>query len=207
MGNDLEISTLFLDIGGVLLTNGWDRHARAEAVKQFNLELEEVDERHHLTFGMYEEGRLSLNDYLDRVIFFKARSFSREDFRQFMFARSQPLHDMLEFTRKIIRRHNLRGVAVSNEGKELTEYRIRKFDLGGFIETFISSCFVHTRKPDLEMYRIALDISQARPEQVLYIDDREMFVEVAATLDIRGIHHTAFASTREKMAAMGLDLD
>jgi putative hydrolase of the HAD superfamily len=206
MPQETPITTLFLDIGGVLLTNGWDRHSRRAAVEQFNLDFDEMDERHHLTFDTYEEGKLSLDDYLSRVVFYKERPFPLEDFKRFMFGRSEPLQDMLDFTRKLVKKHKLRAVAVSNEGKELTEYRIRKFDLVSMIEAFISSCYVHIRKPDTDMYRIALNISQARPDEVIYIDDRPMFVEVASGLGINGIFHEGFESTRDKLAEYGLTI-
>ena len=80
------ITTLFLDIGGVLLTNGWDRQARRLAAERFQLDHGEFDERHHLTFDTYEEGKLSLDEYLDRVVFFGERAFSREAFKAFMFS-------------------------------------------------------------------------------------------------------------------------
>ena len=199
------ISALFLDIGGVLLTNGWDRHSRRAAVEKFDLDFEEMDERHHLTFDTYEEGRLTLHEYLNRVVFYKERPFSHDDFRKFMFSRSQPHDDMLNLVRKLRSQYNLRTVTVSNEGRELTEYRIQNFGLASMIDAFIVSCFVHTRKPDTEIFRIALNISQARPEEVIYIDDRPIFVEVASTLGIHGIHHENFESTRGKLAEFGLE--
>jgi len=206
MPKDSKITTLFLDIGGVLLTNGWDRHSRRAAVEEFNLDFDELDERHHLTFDTYEEGKLDLDTYLNRVVFYKERPFPKEDFKRFMFARSKPLTDMLDFTRALIKKHKLRAMAVSNEGRELTEYRIRKFDLVPMIDAFISSCYVHYRKPDLDMYRIALNISQARPDEVVYIDDRPMFVEVASTLGINGISHLDFKTTQKALAEYGLTL-
>lgn len=198
------IDTLFTDIGGVLLTNGWDRRSRRRAVEIFDLDFEEMDERHHLTFDTYEEGKLNLDEYLRRVVFYKKRSFSPEDFKKFMFSRSQPYDDMFDLIRSLKKNYGLRVIAVSNEGRELTEYRIREFDLDSFIDAFVSSCFVHFRKPDKDIYRIALDISQASPESVVYIDDREMFVQIAGELGIRGIHHTDCASTRESFAGIGL---
>jgi putative hydrolase of the HAD superfamily len=206
MSQQARVTTLFLDIGGVLLTNGWDRHSRRAAADEFGLDYDELDERHYLTFDTYEEGKLSLDQYLDRVVFFRDRSFPREDFKRFMFSRSQPLADMLDFTRKIIERHGLRAVAVSNEGKELNEYRIRKFDLASMIDAFISSCYVHYRKPDIDMFRLALDVSQARLDEIVYIDDRPLFVEVASTLGIRGIKHAGFESTRDRLAELGMSL-
>ena len=200
------ITTLFLDIGGVLLTNGWDRGIRLLATEKFGLNYAEMDERHHLTFDTYEEGKLSLDEYLKRVVFYQERSFSREEFKAFMYAQSQPFPEMIELMRGLKTQHGLQVAAVSNEGRELTVYRVGQFKLGTFIDFFVSSCFVHYRKPDADMYRIALDIAQVQPEQVVYIDDRAMFVEVAQGLGIQGIIHSGYESTRKTLETLGLSL-
>jgi putative hydrolase of the HAD superfamily len=200
------IAALFLDIGSVLLTNGWDRNMREDAAANFGLDYEEMNERHHLTFDTYEEGKLSLDEYLRRVVFYEKRPFTPEDFRVFMFAQSQPFPKMIDLIRQLKARYNLKVAAVSNEGRELTVYRIQKFNLGTFVDFFISSCFVHFRKPDQDIYRIALDIAQVLPNQVVYIEDRAMFVEVAEGLGIRGIQHVSYQSTREALEALGLSL-
>ena len=200
----MTISTLFLDIGGVLLTNGWDRKARRLAAETFGLNEEEMDERHHLTFDTYEEGKLSLDEYLDRLVFYRERSFTRDSFRNFMFAQSRALPEMIELVSHLKTRHRLKIAAVSNEGRELNEYRIRTFGLGRFIDFFISSCFVHYRKPDADIYRIALDIAQVAPDKVICIDDRPMFVDVARSLGIQGVLHTTYELTREALASAGL---
>lgn len=201
------ITTLFLDIGGVLLTNGWDREARLRAAQTFHLDYQELDERHHLTFDIYEEGKLSLDEYLQRIIFFQPRDFSKHEFKNFMFAQSKAFPDMIELIHELKSRYGLKIAAVSNEGRELTEYRIRTHDLSRIIDFFISSCFVHFRKPDHDIYKIAMDIAQVPAEQVVYIDDRSMFVEVAKELGIRGIHHVSFMNTREALKAMGASLE
>jgi putative hydrolase of the HAD superfamily len=206
MSNDSSITTLFLDIGGVLLTNGWDHKMRRKAAETFALEYEEMNERHHLTFDTYEEGKLSLYEYLQRVIFFEERPFSLEEFKMFMFEQSQPYQEMIDLVCKLKQRYRLKIAAVSNEGRELTVYRIAKFDLGSFIDFFISSCFVHYRKPDEDIYRIALDIAQVPPEQVVYLEDRPMFVEVAQGLGVRGVVHKDFESTRAALRGFGLGL-
>jgi len=200
------ITTLFLDIGGVLLTNGWDRGMRERAAGIFHLDLEEMNERHHLTFDTYEQGKLTLDDYLRRVVFYDERAFTRADFKTFMFSQSKPFQEMIEFVRGLKERYDLRVAAVSNEGRELTVHRIRKFRLTDIIDFFVSSCFVHYRKPDEDIYRIALDMSQAEPEQVVYIDDRAMFIEVARGLGIHGIQHKGHESTRKELADIGLVL-
>src|SRR5690242_6109920 len=174
-----SISTLFLDIGGVLLTNGWDRKSRRLAAESFALDFEEMNERHHLTFDTYEEGKLSLDEYLERVVFHEPRHFTRNEFREFMLEQSRPFPEMIDLVCRLKSVHRLKVAVVSNEGRELTEYRISTFGLGRFIDFFIASGFVHFRKPDADMYRIALDIAQVAPERVLYIEDRSMFVEVA----------------------------
>ncbi len=202
--NTTAITTLFLDIGEVLLTNGWDRSMRMKAAETFHLDFEEMNERHHLTFDTYEDGKLTLYEYLSRVVFYEKRSFTREKFRNFMFAQSQPYPRMIELIRNLKRQYGLKIVAVSNEGRELTTYRREKFDLGKIIDFFVVSSFVHVRKPDADIYRIALDGAQTAPPQVFYIDDRAMFVEVAQSLGIRGIVHTDFEKTREALASHGL---
>jgi putative hydrolase of the HAD superfamily len=203
---DSSIRTLFLDIGGVLLTNGWDHNIRARAAEKFSLDYEEMNERHHLTFDTYEEGKLSLDEYLTRVVFYQERPFSREDFKAFMFAQSQPYPQMIALIRQLKDQYHLQLAAVSNEGRELTVYRVKQFKLGKFIDFFVSSCFVHFRKPDTDMYRIALDIAQASPQQVAYIDDRPMFVEVAQGMGIQGIIHRGYEATRGALETMGLSL-
>ena len=155
MKRDNPLTTLFLDIGGVLLTNGWDHHARRRATKYFKLEWGEMEARHNLNFATFEEGKLTLKEYLDRVVFYKKRPFTRAEFRLFMFAQSKPYPEMIELAAQLKIRHELKIAAVSNEGRELNAYRIRKYKLDGFVDSFISSCFIHLRKPDADIFWIA----------------------------------------------------
>jgi putative hydrolase of the HAD superfamily len=203
---DPPISALFLDVGGVLLTNGWDQRARKLAAETFRLDFAEMDHRHHLTYDTYEAGKLSLDEYLKRVVFHSPRSFSVEEFKAFMYAQSQPYPDMIALVRNLKKRNRLKIAVVSNEGRELTVYRIGTFKLGEFVDFFISSCFVHFRKPDQDIYRMALDIAQVSPSQMVYIDDRAMFVEVAQGMGLRGIIHTDRASTESSLKNLGLSL-
>jgi putative hydrolase of the HAD superfamily len=198
------ITTLFLDIGGVLLTNGWDHAARQKAADTFHLDYADFEERHHLTYDTYEEGKLSLDEYLKRVIFCRERPFSVEEFKSFMLSRSQGIPEMLNLIRELKTKYHLKTVAVSNEGREINAYRIHTFKLDQLIVTFVSSSFVHFRKPDLDIYQIALDISQSTPEEVAYIDDRPLFVEVANSLGIQGVLHVDVPTTRSKLDALGL---
>jgi putative hydrolase of the HAD superfamily len=199
-----RIKALFTDVGGVILTNGWDGGARKRAAEQFHLDLAEVDQRHHLTFDTYEIGKLSLDDYLDRIVFYEPRSFSREEFKAFVFAQSKPFPEMIDLIRRTKARNSLKLAVVSNEGRELTEYRIRQFGLADFVDFFVSSCFVHFRKPDTDIFRMAIDMAQTPPEQTVYLDDRPLFVEVARTMGLQAIHHTTYEETSRAFAELGL---
>lgn len=190
------LTTIFTDVGGVLLTNGWDRVARRLAAQKFNLDYDEMNERHHLTFDTYEAGKLSLDEYLNRVIFYAPQPFSREEFKSFLFAQSQPYPEMIELLREFKTQYRLKVAVVSNEGRELTAHRVQQFNLTAFVDFFIVSCFVHFRKPDADIYRMALDIAQVPPEQVIYLEDRPMFVDVARSHGLRAIHHTSYETTR-----------
>jgi putative hydrolase of the HAD superfamily len=201
------ITALFLDVGGVLLTNGWDHHARKRAATHFKLELAGMEDRHHLTFDTYEEGKLTLEEYLGRVVFYQKRPFTQAQFRRFMFAQSKPFPQMIELICKLKAKYGLKIAVVSNEARELNAYRIRKFKLAGFVDSFISSSFVHVRKPDADIFRLALDIAQVPARQVVYIEDTPMFVQVAEGLGIRSILHTDYRSTCAKLASFGLPND
>ena len=199
----LAPTTIFTDIGGVLLTNGWDREARKNAIQLFKLDPIETEERHHLSFDTYESGKISLSEYLKRLVFYSKRDFSEEDFRAFMFEQSQPYPEMLELIRGIKKKYGIKIAVVNNEGRELNNHRIHKFKMGEFVDFFISSCFVHFRKPDADIFKIALDIAQVSPEKVIYLEDRPLFVQVADTLGIRGIIHKDFNTTRKQLAYFG----
>ena len=198
------VTCLFVDVGGVLLTNGWDHIARRHAVKHFHLDWDEIEERHRLTFEIHEQGRLSFEDYLRLVVFYEKRSFSRAQFRRFTLEQSKPYPDMIDLVARVKARHKLKVVVVSNESREVNAYRIRKFRLDALAGSFISSCFVHLRKPDSEIFRLALDIAQVAASQVLYLENTPMFVQVAEGLGIRSILHTDYKSTRERLASFGL---
>ncbi|MGD0619336.1 MAG: HAD-IA family hydrolase [Bryobacteraceae bacterium] len=199
-----SVRALFVDIGGVLGTNGWDTDSRQAAVERFGLDAKDIDSRHRLMFELFETGKISWHDYLERVVFDVPRAFTEDNFTQFVLSRSRAFPDMIELVREVKRDHALKVVVVSNEGRELTEYRLKLFGLPSVVDIFVCSCFVHLRKPDIEIFQMACDLSQVPPREVVYIEDRDMFVEVAATLGIRGIVHQGVDSTRAALAEMGL---
>lgn len=201
-----SINTLFLDVGGVLLTNGWGRDARRRAAERFHLDPEAFEERHRRVYPALEIDDLSLDEYLRTTVFCEPRPFTPLEFREFLFTQSRAHPEMLELCREVKQAHRLKVVAVSNEGRELNEYRVQRFELASLMDCFISSSFVHLRKPDPAIFRMALDISQAQPDHVAYVDDRPEHVGAARNLGIHAIHHEDVASTRDALAALGLGL-
>jgi putative hydrolase of the HAD superfamily len=206
MKKSAPIKTLFVDIGGVLLTNGWDHLARRRAAKHFKLNWAEFEERHGLNFETHEEDKITFKEYLDRVVFYEKRPFTRAEFRRFMFAQSKPVAGMIELVRSLKARYGLKIIVVSNESRELNAHRISTFKLAGFVDAFISSCFVRLRKPDAAIFRMALDIAQTPARQIVYIENTPMFVQIADGLGIRGLLHTDYQSTRAQLAALGLNM-
>jgi len=201
---DAAVRALFVDIGGVLATNGWDTDSRTAAVEHFGLDARDIDSRHRMMFELFERGKISWPQYLDRVVFNVPRPFTAEDFTQFVLARSRAYPETIELVRRVKQNHGLKVVVVSNEGRELTEYRLKLLDLAAVADIFVCSCFVRLRKPDVDIFRLACDLAQVAPREVVYIEDRAMFVEVAATLGIRGIVHRGIETTRAALAEVGL---
>jgi putative hydrolase of the HAD superfamily len=198
------IKTLFLDMGGVILTNGWGRKSRELAADKFSLDFIDMNERHRMAFDSYETGKMSLRDYLALTVFFVERPFTPEVFMEFMYQQSQPLQEMLDFVKKLKQLNKLQVVSLNNEGKELNDYRIRTFHLDKLFDAFVSSAFVHLRKPDKDIYKLALDVAYVKPEESLYLDDRLMFVNVARSLGINSIQHVSVEQTKLELGQFGL---
>ena len=189
---------LFSDIGGVLLTNGWGHESREAAAKRFGIDYGEMGVLHDFIFNVYEMGKISLDVYLDTVVFNHPRNFSREEFKDFMFAQSVELPGMLSwFIEWKNKNHRLKIISINNEAKELNVHRIKKFKLYNFFDAFVSSCEVGMRKPDPGIFRLALGIAQAQPHECLYFDDRIMLVEAAKKEGIHAYHHKSFESTKK----------
>jgi putative hydrolase of the HAD superfamily len=200
------IKALLLDIGGVFLTNGWDRGSRRSAADHFNLNFEEMNERHRIIFDAYESGKSTLDEYLNLLVFYEPRAFTAQDFKKFMMGQSQPYQDMIDLVIGLKQKYNLQTIAVNNEGKEINEYRIREYNLKSFIDVFASSCILKARKPDHDIYLTALELLQLKPEETIYVDDRLVFIQAAEQLGINTIHHTSTAVTRQVFSTYGLDL-
>ena len=188
-----EIRTLFWDVGGVLLTNAWDHEERSLAIEHFHLDKDEFEGRHKQSVQPFEEGRLTLDEYLQRTVFAQPRSFSPEEFKQHMFSLSQPKRDVLEIARSLRDKYFMGSI--NNESRELNAYRIETFGLADCFDLFVSSCFVGIRKPDERIYRLAMDLTQRKPEECCFIDDRPVNVEAAARTGM----HTVLIESAEQL--------
>lgn len=198
----MTVKTLFTDVGGVLLTNGWDTSLREEAAKQFNLDFDEMEERHKMSFPDYETGRISLEEYIRHLVFYKPRTFSFNDFRDFIFNNSESYPEMLELIKEVKKKMNLKIATLSNEGKEIAIYRFNKFKFHEFIDYFIVSSFVHLQKPDPRIYKMALDIAQTKPSEAIYIDDREAMVSAGKSAGLNAFQHKDYESTKKFLLAI-----
>ena len=198
----MRIETIFTDIGGVILTNGWDREARKKAVENFQLDPKEFEERHKEVVDDLESGVLTLDSYLKHVVFHKSRNFGVHDFQEFMYNCSQPYDSMLNFLKEAKEKLGCRVAALSNEGKELGHYRIEKFNLKEIIDYFIVSGFVGFAKPDERIFKLAINISQSLPNQIVYIDDRPKLIDAGKRMGLNTILHHSESDTRSALEAM-----
>lgn len=195
---------IFLDMGGVILTNGWGHVSRRNAAERFGLHYAEMEVLHHFIFNIFEIGHITLDEYLDTVVFNHPRDFSRKDFRDFMMAQSEELPDLLQWLKTWKKSCGHRIIALNNEGRELNDYRIRKFGLHECFDAFISSCEVGMRKPDPRIYQLAMRIAHAPAERCVYFDDREMLVRAAKKYGICSYHHETFESTKAILENLSL---
>jgi putative hydrolase of the HAD superfamily len=192
-----EPKILLLDIGGVLLNNAWGHESRQKAADQFNIRYGEMEVLHNFIFSTYETGKITLDEYLDTVIFNHPRDFTRDAFRQFMFNESVELPQMLPWLRNWKQSNcGFRIFAVNNEGRELNQHRIQTFNLHDVFDGFISSCEVGMVKPDPNIWRLAMGIAQVQPHQCVYFDDRVMLARAAGKLGINAFHHQTFDQTK-----------
>ena len=199
-----DIHAIFWDVGGVLLTNAWDHNERAQALQHFHLDQEEFQARHEMVVSSFERGKITLDEYLDRTIFYTARSFTREEFRDYMFALSRPMTDVLAFGRALADSGKYFMGTINNESRELNDYRIQKFGLREIFRVFVSSCFVGLRKPESGIYRLAIEITQIDPEQCCFIDDRSLNLECAAKLGMHTIQMQTPDQLRKDLENLGV---
>jgi putative hydrolase of the HAD superfamily len=200
------ITTLFWDIGGVVLTNGWDHNSRLEAAKVFHLDPEEFRERHDLSFPAFDAGQISLDQYLGRTLFYRTRSFTREEFTEFMFAQSREHTETRAVLSECARSGKYLIASINNEPLELNDYRIQTFGLRKEFTAFFSSCYLNSRKPEETIYKIALEVTQRVPEQCVFIDDRQLNLENPRRMGMNVIHHQNASQLRVDLRSFGIEV-
>lgn len=199
-----KITTLFWDVGGVLLTNAWDRAQRKQALDHFALDEAEFDDRHDMVVSSFERGKIALPEYLERTVFYRPRPFTIDDFTRFFFSLSQPKPPVLDLARSLADSGKYLMATINNESTELNLYRIRTFGLTKIFDLFLSSCFVGLRKPEKLIYTLALDITQRPPQECCFIDDRALNLECAAKLGMHVIHMEDADQLGRALQALGI---
>jgi putative hydrolase of the HAD superfamily len=201
-----SITTVFWDIGGVILTNGWDREARHQAAKAFPIDWDDFQDRHDLTFPAFDQGQITLNQYLDRTLFYRSHPFTREEFTAFMFAQSKEYPETRAILTKVARTNKYLVAAINNEPLELNNYRIEAFNLRQDFQAFFSSCYLHARKPEETIFRIALEVTQRPSEQCVFIDDRALNLENPRRLGMHTVHHQNAPQTLAELQSLGIEV-
>jgi putative hydrolase of the HAD superfamily len=201
-----KITTLFWDIGGVILTNGWDRGSRREAATAFSLDWEEFQDRHELSFPAFDSGHVTLDEYLNRTLFYRPRAFTREEFTAFMFTQSKEYPESRAILDRVASSGKYFVGAINNEPLELNQYRIEAFDLRRDFVVFFSSCYVRARKPEELIFRVALEVTQRPPEQCVFIDDRALNLESPRRLGMNVIHYENAVQLRCDLQKFGVEV-
>ncbi len=199
-----EIHAIFWDVGGVLLSNAWDHMQRIAALARFHLDEKDFQARHEMVVSSFEQGQISLDEYLDRTVFYRDRPFTRGEFREYMFSLSQPRPEVLAFARALAGSGKYFMGTINNESRELNLYRIEKFGLREIFRLFVSSCFVGLRKPESGIYRLAIEITQFNPEECCFVDDRALNLECAAKMGMRTIQMQTLEQLRGELGKMGV---
>ena len=191
---------ILFDIGGVLLTNGWDHHERSVVIEQFKLDRSALESRHAKASEAWERGELSLNEYLDAVVFYEPRAFSREKFFAAMCGQSKKLPDSaLCILEELAASDKCSIGSLNNEARETHEFRVTTFGLRNLLEYTFTSCYMGIRKPDPAIYLRTLGILGHEPDRSLFIDDRLENIAAAAAVGMKAIHFTGAEALRQDL--------
>lgn len=201
----IDITTVFFDLGGVLLTNGWDRHSRRHCVESFGLDYEEFRDRHEFVADAFETGRMTIDEYLERTVFYREQDFTVAAFREGMVAESQAFPDALAVVGELAAADGLLLATLNNESRELNQARIERFNLRRYFVAFFSSGFLGVKKPDQAIYRLALQITQRTPGECVFVDDRDLNLECAVTEGMHTIHYQDPSQLRRELAGLGIN--
>jgi putative hydrolase of the HAD superfamily len=201
-----QFTTLFFDIGGVILTNGWDQAARQRAAATFGLTWDTFEERHQAAVDAFETGRMGIDEYVAFVVFDRARGFSAGEFKDFIFAQSEEMTKSRIFVDQLAGSPEYFVAAINNEGRDVNEYRIAKFVLARTFRLFFSSCYVGVRKPAPAIFRMALDVTQRSSAESIFIDDRAENLEGARQVGLTTIQFKTVAQLEAELRDLGVTI-
>src|ERR1700737_745047 len=199
-----QINAIFWDVGGVMLTNAWNRSQRERALAQFKLDELEFSNRHEMVVSSLERGKIGFDEYLDRTIFYRPRPFAREVFKDYVFSLSQPHREVLAVAEQLAKSGKYFMATINNESKELNQYRIQTFGLREIFSVFVSSCFVGLRKPEAGIYRLALELTQRPADECCFVDDRALNLEIAAKLGMQTIEMQNVVQLKKDLDKLGV---
>jgi putative hydrolase of the HAD superfamily len=202
----LPFDVILFDVGGVLLTNSWDVKERAAAAAHFQIEEADFQERHAEIIELWERGAVSMGTYLDVAVFYKPRSFSRDEFVAFMLDQSRLLpNGAMTFLKELAASGRYLLGSLNNEARELNEYRFKTFALREYFDIALTSCYIGLRKPDPAIYQRAIDIVGASPERILFIDDRPENIGGAKTAGLSAIRFAGLDAFRLEFEKLTTD--
>jgi len=203
----MTIETIFFDIGGVLLTNGWDQNQRASVLPKFGVDLAEYEKRHDAANYFWERGLKDARWFFDQTVFYEPRKFTFEDLWPEVVGQSRLLYpetgEILGLLRGL---RQYRVATLNNESRELNNYRINNFGLRQYFDFFICSGYAGEMKPGRAIYRTALEVSGAPAAETLFIDDKQENCEVARAMGMQAIHFTSPAGLRSSLTEFGITL-
>lgn len=201
----LPFDVILFDVGGVLLTNGWDHRERAAVAEQFHLDLAALEAHHAAPNDAWERDAISADDYMNAAVFYEPRSFSRQNFLDAVCAQSLLLPDgALGILKVVVASHRFRVGALNNEARETNEYRFDRFGLRAYFEFAFSSCYLGLRKPAPPIYRRAIDILGIAPDRILFIDDRAENAAGAASVGMKTVIFTGADALRRDLQSLGV---
>ncbi|MBS1988866.1 MAG: HAD-IA family hydrolase [Cyanobacteria bacterium SZAS LIN-3] len=199
-----NITTIFFDVGGVLLNDGWNHISRKNAADEFGLNFEELENKHAPLADDLDTGKLSVNEYIDKAIFYQPRKFSKSDFYQFMKEQSVAKEDSIALAATLAAQKKYLMATINNESTDLNNFRIEKFKLAPYFSAFFSSCFMGLKKPDQAIFDRVLSITQKKAPETVFIDDRENNLVAPRSLRMNTIRFESVQQVTKELAELGV---
>jgi len=205
---DTEFEAILFDVGGVMLTNGWDHRERAAVLDSFGIvgdDRERLEARHNEPYDALERDLITIDEFLQQAIFFEPRSFTPAEFLEAMKQQSKTIPDnAMGILAEVSASDKWIVGLLNNESRVLHEYRMEKFGIGEYVDVQFSSPYVALRKPEPAIYNRALDILSIPGDRVLFIDDRANNTSAAAAAGMHAIQFLGEQPLRRELKLLGV---